>query len=247
MFLGISIGYSPNAILIQGEDRSRTPASHAIPSQHHPPCVRPDRNAPAENGSGLTAFPLRLGPLTCTSASAPVPRVPSAPPLWSATTTMPHGGSCGVGTGRAGRVVPVVRPAAGLRHRDVTLRCPGQRRCHIAVRLWCGGSRGRGACGACGSADGLVPSRGRGGGLLPYRPAPSRPGARRGGARRGRGRPAVSGPRCDVAWDAAGAGGPRRGRSPGAGCAGAGDGSGAREGRGRWGRPGNRRTPGHAA
>ena len=45
----------------------------------------------------------------------------------------------------AGRVVPVVRPSAGLRHRNVTLRCPGQRRCHIAVRLWsrrAPGSRG---------------------------------------------------------------------------------------------------------
>jgi len=42
----------------------------------------------------------------------------------------------------AGRVVPVVRPAAGLRHRNATLRCPGQQRCHIAVRLRRGGAPG---------------------------------------------------------------------------------------------------------
>jgi hypothetical protein len=62
----------------------------------------------------------------------------------------------------------VVRPAAGLRHRDVTLRCPGQRRCHIAVRLRCGcGAAGAGVAGRAVRAVplmGLVPSRGRAGG-----------------------------------------------------------------------------------
>jgi hypothetical protein len=46
MFLGISAGYSLIAILFRGRSH-RTPASHAIPSQHHPtPCeARPKRFA----------------------------------------------------------------------------------------------------------------------------------------------------------------------------------------------------------
>jgi hypothetical protein len=73
----------------------------------------------------------------------------------------------------AGPVVPVVRPAARLRHRNVTLRCPEQQRCHIAVRLLSRGRRGHGACGAavvrrtpgsraCGSADGADTAPGTG-------------------------------------------------------------------------------------
>ena len=90
--------------------------AHLIPSLHLIPC--PPTCATACPRPTLHALaPPHLAPLVPPYlASAPLPR-----PL----VCSEHSG--------AGRVVPVVRPAARRNHRNVTLPWPGQQRCHIAV------------------------------------------------------------------------------------------------------------------
>jgi hypothetical protein len=125
-----------NCQQITKDGRSGPPRAHHPPFAHLIPCPHLIHSLPPPR-TPCPALPCTPCPaLPCTPCpcltSRPLSRPTSLPLSRLSRTPLPRPLVCSEHSG-AGRVVPVVRPAARRNHRNVTLPWPGQQRCHIAV------------------------------------------------------------------------------------------------------------------